>query len=351
MRKNIAGSLLVAMAFLSMTLSISATSPTNEYPNKGIRITPPAPVFSDVERQEELAKRRKLVADAMDDNSLLILFSAEPKIYTNDVDYPYRQENNLYYLTALKQNGTSLVIKKENGSISEYVFIPKRNPQFETWNGKMYSNEDAIKLSGLENIVDSANFKGFLDSIRNRAEYKAADGSFENAFIPATIYLLKSDKREYPAEIEFAAGLTGYDVKDGSQIFDRLRSVKSPYEIKMMQHAVDITTEAFGRSMGMAGRAKWEYEVQAEVEYTFRRRNADFWGYPSIVGCGANATTLHYVESQSRIKPGELLLMDVGAEYDHYTADITRDNASLRRIAEPDQTRRTPPDGRRSGIR
>ncbi|MFN0280156.1 MAG: M24 family metallopeptidase [Pyrinomonadaceae bacterium] len=67
-----------------------------------------------------------------------------------------------------------------------------------------------------------------------------------------------------------------------------------------------------------------EYEVQAEVEYTFRRRNADFWGYPSIVGCGPNATTLHYVESQGSVKPGDLLLMDVGAEYDHITADVTR---------------------------
>jgi Xaa-Pro aminopeptidase len=78
------------------------------------------------------------------------------------------------------------------------------------------------------------------------------------------------------------------------------------------------------RSWATVGKASQEYEVQAEVEYTFRRRNADFWGYPSIVGCGPNATTLHYVESQGEIKKGDLLLMDVGAEYDHYTADITR---------------------------
>ncbi len=67
-----------------------------------------------------------------------------------------------------------------------------------------------------------------------------------------------------------------------------------------------------------------EYEVQAEVEYIFRKRNADFWGYPSIVGCGPNATTLHYEESSGPVRPGELILMDVGAEYDHYTADVTR---------------------------
>jgi Xaa-Pro aminopeptidase len=92
----------------------------------------------------------------------------------------------------------------------------------------------------------------------------------------------------------------------------------------LLQHAIDITTEAQMRSMSMVKRADWEYEVQAEVEYTFRRRNADYWGYPSIVGCGPNATTLHYVESQSPIVKSNLLLMDVGAEYDHYTADVTR---------------------------
>jgi len=116
----------------------------------------------------------------------------------------------------------------------------------------------------------------------------------------------------------------GAAVRNAMPIFAKLRLEKSSYEIKLMQHAVDITSEAMMRSMGMIGRANWEYEVQAEVEYTFRRRNADFWGYPSIIGCGPNATTLHYIESQGKVKKGELILMDVGAEYDHYTADITR---------------------------
>ena len=78
------------------------------------------------------------------------------------------------------------------------------------------------------------------------------------------------------------------------------------------------------RAMATAKNVRYEYETQAEIEYIFRKRNADYWGYPSIVGCGPNATTLHYVESQGAVKPGDLLLMDVGAEYDHYTADITR---------------------------
>ncbi len=113
-------------------------------------------------------------------------------------------------------------------------------------------------------------------------------------------------------------------MRSAFRIFSEMRLRKSPFELKLLQHAIDITIEGLGRAMGVAARSKWEYEVEAEMEYTFKRRNADQWGYPSIVGCGPNATTLHYTESQSNVRGGELLLMDVGAEYQHYTADLTR---------------------------
>jgi len=95
-------------------------------------------------------------------------------------------------------------------------------------------------------------------------------------------------------------------------------------ELRLLQHAIDISTEAHQRAWAAAGDAKSEYEVDAVMAYTFKLRNADNWGYPDIVGCGPNATTLHYEESQGPVKQGDLLLMDVGAEYEHYTADITR---------------------------
>ena len=90
------------------------------------------------------------------------------------------------------------------------------------------------------------------------------------------------------------------------------------------QNAIDISIEAHERAQAFAAQAKWEYEVDAQVAYTFKLRNADNWGYPDIVGCGPNATTLHYEEVQDPVKQGQLLLMDVGAEYGHYSADVTR---------------------------
>lgn len=315
----------LVLSFVALPTATLADPPTS------VRITPPAPKVTDADRQAELARRRAAVASKMSDNSMIILFAAEPKLYTNDVDYVFRQENNLYYLTNLRQADATLVIVKDGATAREVLFLPKRDPRREAWTGKMYSREQAAAISGVNSIVDASELTGFLASIKARSEFASKEGKVTIPTAVSKLYLLlpRTDKdgnglREYRVENDFAKSGMEQTVENARPIFDELRHIKSPYELKMLQHAIDITTEAQMRSMAMVGKAKWEYEVQAEVEYTFRRRNADFWGYPSIVGCGPNATTLHYVESQGEIKKGELLLMDVGAEYEHYTADVTR---------------------------
>jgi Xaa-Pro aminopeptidase len=146
----------------------------------------------------------------------------------------------------------------------------------------------------------------------------------------ATLHLLLAGEknREYGREqayaVASAGGSGGLSVRSAMNVFNELRMRKSPYELRLMQHAVDISIEGHQRSQAVASRSRWEYEVEAELDYTYKRRNADNWGYPSIVGCGPNATTLHYQESQGRVRPGDLLLMDAGAEYEHYSADVTR---------------------------
>lgn len=323
MKKILAFSFLIIFSLSAIPLNLRAEISEKTEP-AAILKTPPAPKFTDAERQTELARRRKAVADQMKDNSILIMLSADPKLYTNDVNYVYRQENNLYYLTNLKQNNATLVLIKSGGNVREILFLPKRNPQFETWNGKMYSNEEAARISGLKTIVDASEAKNFLQAVKDKQAFTAKSAELSVPAFPENVYLLKGNKREFVKENMLADSLTSYKVENALPIFANLRHVKSTYEIKLMQHSIDITTEAIMRSMAMANRAKWEYEIQAEVEYTFRRRNADFWGYPSIVGCGPNATTLHYEEAQGEVKPSDLVLMDVGAEYDHYTADVTR---------------------------
>ena len=324
----------------------TATSPV-------IRIAPPAPVFGEEARLTELASRRARVARSIGDKGILILFSTEPRVYTNDVDYEYRQENNLYYLTNLKQKGATLVLTPGNALLPAILFLPRRSPAAETWTGHMYSPEEASQISGVKEIWDAGEFEPFLKALRNRQPYRPKDdkilmttrvaagessapSGFEKLFAAAgenngELYLLVpggGDSLEYRQEQRFASdwvkSASGYSIKNATPIFAEMRLRKSPFELAMMQHAIDITTEAHERAWIAAADAKWEYEVDAQVAYTFKLRNADHWGYPSIVGCGPNATTLHYEESQGHVKPGELLLMDVGAEYEHYSADVTR---------------------------
>lgn len=344
--------LLTSLAMLNPAeLSVGAKSERPVASN--IRLTPPPPVFDQKERVTELMQRRARVAQSIGPQSMLVLFSTEPRIYSNSVNYPYRQENNLYYLTNLKQKNATLVLLPGNTKVREILFLPRRNPLTETWDGHMYSAEEAHQLSGVREIWQGSEFEPFMRALRNRQPYRPAP---ENVFMSdlspnttlsndhgyttlfdaaakgeAGIFMLvppDAESREYKYEQRFATEwvktASGYSIKNVWPIFVQMRLVKSPMELRIMQHAIDISIEAHQRAWAAAGDAKWEYEVDAEVAYTFKLRNADNWGYPDIVGCGPNATTLHYIESQGPVKQGELLLMDVGAEYDHYTADITR---------------------------
>lgn len=411
----------LALALPFLTTQAGADSKSS---STAIRVAPPAPVITDEVRLAELSARRSRVAEKIGATGILILFSGEPRVYTNDVDYEFRQENNLYYLTMLKQKGAMLVMMPGNAQTPEILFLPKRDPSAETWTGHMYSPEEAQKISGISEIWEASEFEPFMRAVRTRQAYRpqanallmqgkmssataasprpvtppvpqsaqttdaakaatpsnpvsgksptnlattnanaatpqaspaqtsaqtpqastvgnaaatpATPSGYETLYAAASqgaaeLYLLlprDTESREYKREQTFASQWamtsSGYSIHDAWPIFTELRLKKSPVELQFMQHAIDITGEALGRAMAVAGRSAWEYEVEAQVDYIFKLRNADNWGYPSIVGCGPNGTTLHYEESQGRVKAGDLLLMDVGAEYEHYSADVTR---------------------------
>ena len=345
----IAGLAILICLTPAITNSSSASTPeTRNFP--GLRLTPPPPQFDEQQRLAELAQRRATVAQKIGPKAVLLLFSAEPRIYTADVDYHFRQENNLYYLTNLKQKGATLVLMPGNRLVPEILFLPRRHPVAETWTGRMYSAQEAFQISGIKEIWDASEFAPFVSALRNREAYRpkpdkifmttlatTAEGTsngFEGIFEAAQkngadLYLLLSrepESREYRREQRFVAewqSTPNFTIKNAMPIFAELRVRKSPMELKLLQHAVDITIEALQRSWLAAASAKWEYEVDAQVLYTFKLRNAH-WGYPPIVGAGANATTLHYDTSDGPIRSGDLLLMDVGAEYEYYTADLTR---------------------------
>ena len=352
-----------------------------------IQVTPPPPVFDQATRQRELAGRRARVAEAIGPDAIMVLFSGESREYAGDVTYPYRQENNLFYLTNYKQPGARLVLTPGNSRLPEILFMPRPRPFLEAWTGHMYTPEEAAQITGVEAIWDAREFEPFTTALRNRQPYRpkaenvlfstkesttdltaSVSSGFEALYeaaveARATLWVLQpgghqeqgfsaqwastfpsknvpgsastSTPKQSPvapsqkAAHEIAAvrnGTTpsGYRIDNASRIFAGLRLRKSPMEVAYIQHAIDITAEAIERSWVAAADARWEYEIKGLVLYIFQLRNADHWGYPPIIGCGPNATTLHYEGSDGAIKQGDLVLMDIGAEYEHYSADVTR---------------------------
>lgn len=292
----------VAIALL-LSAGFGVSAESRKQTASVIRVAPAPPVFDEKERLAELAQRRARVAESIGPKSLLVLFSTEPRVYANDVDYHYRQENNLYYLTNLKQKGATLVLLPGNTQIPEILFLPRRSPAAETWTGHMYSPEEANQISGVKEIWEATEFDSFLKAIRNRQPYRPkAENIFRsdlpagtqmtngNGFEPlldaagkneASIYLLMTrelESREYKQEQRFATDwvktASGFSLKNAWPIFAEMRLKKSPSELRLLQHAIDISIEAHQRSWAAAGEAKWEYEVDAEVAYTFKLRNA-----------------------------------------------------------------------------
>ena len=292
---------------------------------------------NDPDLRADLVQRRQSVMEKMGNRGMLILFSADVRPYSGDVSYEFRQENNLFYLTGIRHPETTLVLMPQSSSRREILFLPDRDPHRELWDGKMASPEEVADTSGIQTVWSSSEFDSFLNSVLYGRPYRSQSSQFDDFFEDlqkgvADIYLLMEPKPrlngEVSEEFRFPNRLrerfTGIQIKDASQIFQELRVIKSPYEVKQLQEAIDITIEAQLEVMKILHPGLWEYEVEALIEYIFKKRNSFDWAFPSIVASGPNATTLHYQESQRQIQDGELLLMDIGAEYNYYAADITR---------------------------
>jgi Xaa-Pro aminopeptidase len=318
------------------------------------KIAPKPPESWQRDRVADLAARRKAVMNEIGEQGVLILYSAEPRNYSGDVDWPYRQENNFFYLTGISQAGNMLVLIP-GAKTREVLFMAPSNPSQETWTGHRLTPEEARGISGIASVQDARNFNTFLAALLPNigsalteaaggrggagrpsapapalpagflAEFQAIAAMAEKGAIQ--IHMLTRGAAEFRREMDFAAKLAALTpavaVKDASNVFSNLRRVKSARELDILKHAIAITEEAFQRVHALAAPGMPEYEIQAQFELTFLRRNGH-WGYPCIVASGVNATTLHYQSNQDTMKAGDLLLLDDGAEFDGYSADVTR---------------------------
>ena len=285
----------------------------------------------------DLAARRARVMDRLGPEAMLILWSAPTARYSNDVDYKYRQDSNLYYLTGVTQPDTMLILMPGNATRREILFVKDRNPAREHWTGRLLSAEEARAETGIGTVLPSSQFEPFATAMlagRGSGEISPKEAArFFDALSGgrARVGLALNPDRgvndPLTPPLEFARQIrdrfVGFTMTDATTIFADLRLVKTPYERNLLAKSVEISNAAQLAGMRAARPGAYEYEVKAAIEAVQYGRGAAP-GYPSIVGSGPNATILHYHDGGRRMQAGELLLVDAASSLEYVTGDITR---------------------------
>lgn len=334
---------IVAAAAAAVTVAalapLAAAAPGDDAALAGAAIGPAPPEVA----AEEYAARRQRVAEALGPGSLLLLLPGETAHRNGDVDWPFRQPDNLYYLTGVTQEGTALALIP-GADLGAVLFARDRDPASEVWAGELAGHDALAAASGIAELAPSGGWRWLLEAALSGAWWGDSDlyRYYRPARFPAflaalregraTLWLDLGDRgrRGGPptAEQELAAEtrrrFPELRVRDVSSLIERLREVKSPAEIALLQRAVDVTVAAQEAGMRRTLTADGEHQAAAAIEHAFRDLGACCWGYPSIVAAGAHTTILHYPDADGPIDRDGLMLFDVGADYRGYTADVTR---------------------------
>jgi Xaa-Pro aminopeptidase len=254
----------------------------------------------------------------MDQDSVAIIPAAREATRSNDTQYRYRQDSDFFYLTGFEEPESIAIIAP--GRETKYtLFVRPRDPAQEVWIGKRAGVEGAVSEFGADLAFPISEFEEKLHEILDGANilyYRlGADSDLDNTIIQKIARMRALNRKPiHPPRT----------IVDPATIVHEMRVFKSVEEIELMQRAADIAAEAHVEAMKTVRPGMKEYEVEALIEQIFRRHGAIGPSYTSIVGGGANATVLHYIENNGELRDGELLLVDAGAEYKGYASDITR---------------------------
>ena len=266
------------------------------------------------------SKNRADFSKAMVPQSLAVFNSNDIYPISADSTLPFEQHRDLFYLTGVDQEETILILFPDAVETKhrEVLFVLETNPHIAVWEGPKLTKEQAQKLTGIETIYWVSEFEKIFFELAaqcncfyfNKNEhYRAAvtTQTREDRFIAWA-------KKTYPA----------HQVAKSNPILQRLRAVKDPQEIQQMQRACDITEKGFRRILSFVKPGVWEYEIEAEYAHEFIKNRSKGFAYTPIIASGNNANILHYIENNCACKAGDLLLMDVAAEFGNYSSDMTR---------------------------
>lgn len=265
-------------------------------------------------------QNRKRFTDKMEKNSIAIFNSNDELPMNGDALHPFKQNADLYWLTGVEQEETMLVLFPDNPDpkYREVLVLVRPNELKEKWDGHRLTASEGQNISGIKTIVWLDVLDGMLQPWIHLADtiyLNTNENDRKSNLVPVRDYrFAKEMRRRYPA----------HNYHRSAKILKELRAIKTSLEIEVMQKAIDITEVAFRRLLQFIRPGVFEHEIEAEIYHSFLSQRATGPAYGSIIASGDRARTLHYVSNNQECKDGELLLMDFGASYGNYAADLTR---------------------------
>jgi Xaa-Pro aminopeptidase len=279
------------------------------------------------------AGRREALRAIMPDNSVMLIFAFPTRTFSNDVEYLYHQNPDLYYFSGYKEPHSVLLIFKTNqkdsagNAYNDILFVQKRNPSAEQWTGKRLGTEGAKERLGLKTVLNGEDFQNFnIDFSKfNKIIFDRFPADIPNSpRDKADLYDLVQQFKQKAVIPDDYSKDKRFDNNSYMQLTAQLREVKTEEELVLLRKAIEISCRGQNEVMKAVQPEMSELEIQGLHEYVHKKYGAEEVGYGSIIGAGENGCTLHY-EENSKTKVGtSMILMDVGAEYHGYTADVTR---------------------------
>ena len=270
--------------------------------------------------QSLFIQNRKKLVERLKPNSVVIVHSNDIMPTNADGTMRFRQNANLLYLSGIDQEESILLLAPDfpDEKMREILFLRETNEHIATWEGRKLTKAEGTSTSGISNVKWNDDFDSTLYTILAECEhiYLESNEHIRNASKVETsnARFIKECQQRYPL----------YNYERLAPHLTDLRCIKSASEIEQLQVACDITEQAFRRVLKMVKPGVYEYEIEAEYLHEFVSNRSRGFAYEPIIGGGANSCVLHYLDNNQQLKDGDILLMDVGAEYANYNADMTR---------------------------
>ncbi|NEV93030.1 M24 family metallopeptidase [Psychroflexus sp. YR1-1] len=270
--------------------------------------------------KELFIHNRKNFMSQMLPGSLAVFNSNDIYPIGADSTIPFQQDRNIYYLSGVDQEDSILVLFPDapDPKHREILFLTETNPHIAVWEGEKLNKDRALETSGITTVYWKQDFEKIFNELmaQSHTVYMNTNEHYRAAHATQT--------REDRFNIWLKENYPAHQVAKSNPILQRLRSVKHPLELEVMQNACNITEKGFRRILEFTKPGKWEYELEAEFMHEFLMNKSRGFSYTPIIAGGKNATVLHYIENKEQLKAGDLILIDVGAEYANYSSDMTR---------------------------